>query len=68
MEQDLWPWVDHPLMGKVRVDGLPYHLSETDWHIGEAAPLLGEDNDVVYGEILGLSDAEIGDLRTEGVI
>ena len=67
-EQGLWPWVEHPLMGAVRVDGLPYHLSETDWHISEAAPLLGEDNDVVFGEILGLSEAEIADLRTEGVI
>ncbi|MGH9301773.1 MAG: CaiB/BaiF CoA transferase family protein, partial [Acidimicrobiales bacterium] len=26
----LWPEVDHPAMGRVRVDGLPVHLSETD--------------------------------------
>jgi crotonobetainyl-CoA:carnitine CoA-transferase CaiB-like acyl-CoA transferase len=67
-EFGLWPWVEHPLMGRVRVDGLPYHLSATDWRIESAAPLLGQHNDVVYGEILGCSDAEIAALRSEGVI
>jgi crotonobetainyl-CoA:carnitine CoA-transferase CaiB-like acyl-CoA transferase len=67
-EWGLWPWVEHRAMGRVRVDGLPVHLSETDWSIERAAPLLGQDNDMVFGEILGLTDAEIGDLRAEGVI
>jgi benzylsuccinate CoA-transferase BbsF subunit len=67
-EFDLWPWVDHPAMGRLRVDGLPYHFSETDWSIEAAAPLLGQHNDVVYGEVLGLSEAEINDLRKDGVI
>jgi len=67
-EFGLWPWVEHPLMGRVRVDGLPYHLSETDWRIERAAPLLGQHNDVVFGEILGLSEQEIADLRKDGVI
>ena len=53
---------------RVRVDGLPVHLSDTDWHIARAAPLLGQDNDEVFGGILGLTDAEIGALRAEGVI
>lgn len=64
----LWPWVEHRAMGRVRVDGLPVHLSETDWSIERAAPLLGQDNDVVYGEILGLAEREIAELRAEGVI
>jgi len=67
-EFGLWPWVEHPLMGKVRVDGLPFHLSETDWSIEAAAPLLGQHNDVVFGEILGLSASEIAGLRADGVI
>ena len=36
--------------------------------IDRAAPLLGADNDYVFGEILGLSTAEIGKLREDGVI
>jgi benzylsuccinate CoA-transferase BbsF subunit len=64
----LWPRVDHAAMGEVRVDGLPVHLSETDWTIERAAPLLGADNGYVFGDILGLTTAEIGQLREDGVI
>jgi crotonobetainyl-CoA:carnitine CoA-transferase CaiB-like acyl-CoA transferase len=64
----LWPQVDHAALGEVRVDGLPVHLSETDWVIERAAPLLGADNDYVFGELLGLTSAEIDQLRGDGVI
>jgi crotonobetainyl-CoA:carnitine CoA-transferase CaiB-like acyl-CoA transferase len=64
----LWPEVEHPAIGRVRVDGLPVHLSETEWEIDGPAPLLGQHNDVVYGDILGLSSPEIDGLRSQGVI
>ncbi len=64
----LWPTVSHEAMGEVRVDGLPVHLSETDWVIDRGAPLLGQHNEQVYGELLGLTTAEIGALRQDGVI
>jgi crotonobetainyl-CoA:carnitine CoA-transferase CaiB-like acyl-CoA transferase len=64
----LWPEVHHPEMGTVRVDGIPAHLSETDWSIVRGAPLLGQHNDYVYGDLLGLSASAIDDLRRDGVI
>jgi crotonobetainyl-CoA:carnitine CoA-transferase CaiB-like acyl-CoA transferase len=64
----LWPTVTHTLMGEVRVDGLPVHLSETDWRLERGAGCLGEHNEQVYGEILGMPASEIADLRTDGVI
>ncbi len=64
----LWPTVVHDAIGSVRVDGLPVHLSETDWVIDRGAPLLGQHNEEVYGELLGLSTAEIGALHQNGVI
>ncbi len=64
----LWPEAAHSEMGHVRVDGLPVHLSATDWRIERAAPCVGEHNDYVFGEILGLSAGEIAGLRSEGVI
>jgi crotonobetainyl-CoA:carnitine CoA-transferase CaiB-like acyl-CoA transferase len=64
----LWPEVDHPAIGRVRVDGLPVHLSETDWNIDAPAPLLGQHNTEVYGDILGLDQTEIDRLRDQGVI
>lgn len=64
----LWPSVLHSKHGQVRVDGLPVHLSATDWHLGRGGPMLGEHNDRVLGEILGLSKYEISSLADEGVI
>ena len=64
----LWPTVRHSMMGEVRVDGIPVHLSETDWSLRKGAPCLGEDNDRVYGELLGLTPAQIDELRQEGII
>jgi crotonobetainyl-CoA:carnitine CoA-transferase CaiB-like acyl-CoA transferase len=64
----LWPTVPHTLHGPVRVDGIPAHLSATDWAAHRAGPLLGEDNDTVLGGLLGLSATEIDQLRADGVI
>jgi crotonobetainyl-CoA:carnitine CoA-transferase CaiB-like acyl-CoA transferase len=64
----LWPTVTHAKHGELRVDGLPVHLSETDWRLERAGPVLGQDNERVFAEVLGLSTAEIGRLADEGVI
>jgi crotonobetainyl-CoA:carnitine CoA-transferase CaiB-like acyl-CoA transferase len=64
----LWPEVEHPLMGRVRVDGLPVHLSRTDWSLARGAPCLGQHNEQVYGELLGLGRRDLDELRAEGVI
>ncbi|MET0324180.1 MAG: CoA transferase [Ilumatobacteraceae bacterium] len=64
----LWPTAEHAKHGPVRVDGLPVHLSGTEWRVERAGPVLGQDNERVYAEVLGLTPAEIGRLADEGVI
>jgi crotonobetainyl-CoA:carnitine CoA-transferase CaiB-like acyl-CoA transferase len=64
----LWPTVHHDEIGEVRVEGVPMHMSETDWRMSRGGPCLGADNDFVYGSILGLAPDEIADLKTRGVI
>jgi len=64
----LWPEVEHGAIGRVRVDGLPVHLSRTDWSIARGAPCLGEHNAHVFGDLLGLTPGEIDALRADGVI
>jgi crotonobetainyl-CoA:carnitine CoA-transferase CaiB-like acyl-CoA transferase len=64
----LWPTVTHPEMGEVRVDGLPIHLSETDWGLQRGAPCLGEHNEEVFVGLLGRDPAELDQLRAEGVV
>ncbi len=64
----LWPTVQHTKHGPLRADGQPVHLSATDWRIRRGGPVLGEDNERVLTEVLGLTTAEIGRLAAEGVI
>jgi benzylsuccinate CoA-transferase BbsF subunit len=64
----LFPSVVHKAIGEVRVEGVPVHLSETDWSITEAGPCLGQHNELVFGELLGVGPEELERLRREGVI
>ncbi len=64
----LWPTVTHREMGRVRVDGIPVHFSETDWVIERGAPCLGEHNERIFGDLLGHSRDELAKLREEGVV
>jgi CoA:oxalate CoA-transferase len=60
--------VDVPMGGKpVAMLGLPIKLSNTEAQPHAAAPLLGEHNDAILGEMLGMAAAEIAALyRREG--
>ncbi|MBI1180677.1 MAG: CoA transferase [Alphaproteobacteria bacterium] len=60
--------LDHPVIGEARFEGEPMHFSRTGMDNWRSAPLLGEDNDYVYREILGYSAEEIDALAEEGVI
>ena len=64
----LWPTVQHDEIGEVRVEGIPVHMSETDWSISRGAPCLGADNDYVFGSLLGLPADEIADFKARGII
>ncbi|MYC02467.1 MAG: CoA transferase [Chloroflexi bacterium] len=50
--------LDHPTMGHRAYDGPSFRLSETPAELTKAAPLLGEDNEYVYKDIVGMSDDE----------
>jgi crotonobetainyl-CoA:carnitine CoA-transferase CaiB-like acyl-CoA transferase len=60
--------IDHPTMGPVVVTGLPIKLSGTPGAVRKAPPRVGEDNDRIFGTVLGLTAAEIAELRSSGVI
>ena len=60
--------VDVPGVGPVVVPAALPRLSETPGSVDTLGPTLGEANDMVYGEWLGLSDAEQEQLSKDGVI
>ncbi len=63
-----WTRIEHPKFGKHRYCGLPIKLSKTPAGSKRPAPCLGEHNEYVLGEILGLPEEEIKDLEEQKVI
>jgi crotonobetainyl-CoA:carnitine CoA-transferase CaiB-like acyl-CoA transferase len=59
--------IDHPIVGNHKYCGAPFKMSETSWQSSKA-PILGEHNEVIYGEVLGYSAEEIHRLREGGLI
>ena len=66
--RDVFFELDHPVIGEARFEGVPFTATQFAPDHWRSAPLLGEDNDYVYGTILGLSTDEIADLTEQGVI
>lgn len=60
--------VEHPRLGKVKVPGIVPKFSKTPGSIRRRAPELGEHNEEILGERLGLSEEEINALKEQGVI
>lgn len=60
--------VDHPRLGTQTVMGPAWKFSETPARIRKAAPLIGEDNEKVFGSLLGIPEEEIRRLTEQKVI
>ena len=68
VERGMIEEVEHPLMGVRRVLGPPWRLSKTPARIMRPGPLLGQHNDYVLGELLGMSKDEIERLTAAEVL
>jgi crotonobetainyl-CoA:carnitine CoA-transferase CaiB-like acyl-CoA transferase len=63
-----WDTVEHPEAGTYRQVSTPWRLSKSPRRVSSPAPGLGEHNDYVLGELLGLSPQEIAALEVQGII
>lgn len=59
--------VEHPTAGRLTYPGPPFRLGSVEWRAGRA-PLLGEHNEAVFCDELGLSRWELSRLRAAGVV
>jgi crotonobetainyl-CoA:carnitine CoA-transferase CaiB-like acyl-CoA transferase len=66
--RDFWQQVEHPSLGKQLMIAPPWKLSATPARNRNGAPLMGQHNEYVLGELLGLSQAEIKRLTEEKAI
>ena len=66
--REMFVKVDHPTLGEVSLPGFPIKFSETKGDMTMPAPLLGQHNEEVYSELLGISKERLEELRKEGVV
>ncbi len=59
--------IKHPVRGDFTMPGCPVRLEDSPVEV-KSAPLLGQHNADVYGELLGLGAGQLEDLKREGII
>jgi CoA:oxalate CoA-transferase len=60
--------LEHPVLGKIPFPSSAYRFSKTPWQLLQAAPLLGEHNEEIYGRTLGYSQEKLADFKKDGII
>tara|TARA_Y100000590_G_scaffold68891_2_gene75111 strand:- start:6420 stop:7691 length:1272 start_codon:yes stop_codon:yes gene_type:complete len=69
--REFWVEVEHPEISdgeKFTYPGAPCILSETPWAARRRAPLIGEDNENVFQDLLGLSSKDQDELKKKNII
>jgi benzylsuccinate CoA-transferase BbsF subunit len=68
VERGFWQSLVHPELGAYRVGSTAFHGSDGSGRPTTRAPLLGEHTDELARDLLSLTDDEIAELRTDGVL
>ena len=66
-ERGLLELVDHPSTGPFLLPGIAWKMSRTPGRIRWPSPRLGEHNDFVFGQLLGMSTESVAAMATQGV-
>jgi crotonobetainyl-CoA:carnitine CoA-transferase CaiB-like acyl-CoA transferase len=60
--------IDHPQLGRITVPNSPLRFHGTPQTPAVPSPTIGAHNAEVYGELLGLGEADLAQLKADGVI
>lgn len=66
--RDMHSEVEHARYGRIPTPGIPIKLSDTPGELHFAAPDLGQHNAEIYRDMLGMTAAEIDDLKRNNII
>lgn len=67
-ERGFFVEIAHPVAGTQTYPGAPLKYQATPWEIRMPAPTLGQHNEQIFGERLGLDATRITELKRTGVI
>jgi len=68
VERNNFPVMEQPGIGEFHTVAMPIKFSDTKPEISRPAPKLGEHNEEVYKELLGLDGEQLAALKEKGVI
>jgi len=68
IHQRMIEYIDYPGAGKVPVPGALISASETPGKVYHRAPSLGEHNEEIYCDLLGLGQYELSELRKKNIV
>jgi crotonobetainyl-CoA:carnitine CoA-transferase CaiB-like acyl-CoA transferase len=60
--------IAQPVAGTHKYPGAPLKYSRTPWEIRQPAPTLGQHNDQIFGERLGLFATSLSQMKQRGII
>ena len=63
-----WNWLEHKEMGPAPYMGVEHRLESTPAQLRTPAPTLGQHTEEILREMFGLDEAQIAQLRKEGVL
>ncbi len=67
-ERGVWRETEHPLTGRHTGPSPVWRLSDGPQDGSRPCPVLGQDSEYVFGEVLGLPHREVEELQTAGVV
>ena len=66
--REFFSWVHRPVVGPGPIPGVTFRVAGGGSEVRGYAPLLGEHNEYVFRELLGIAEAEYADLVAREII
>lgn len=66
--REMFPEIDQPGIGRLAITAMAQKLTRTKSYPRKAAPLLGEDNSAIFGQLLGADEAQLDAWKAKGII
>ncbi len=60
--------LEHPKAGRIKVTGVPIQLGRSPGSVRLPPPTLGQHTQEILRELLGMSEKEVEELRTDGIV
>lgn len=60
--------LEHPKAGRIKVTGVPIQLGRSPGSVRLPPPMLGQHTQEILRELLGMSEKEVEELRTHGIV